>query len=413
MMFGIYASRIKFTRAHARILRKQNLTETEPGSIVHDFNALLDYVQRRRLRVTSGQHQLSLSSLAEINARLQYPLELGLKRPQQKSYPPIHGLYLLLRASGLTYLDESRATPYLEVDEGQVNEWESLNPAERYGTLLEIWLLRGHAEIVGERARPYQRLPVNYENWVNFFGRMAKGEVAESDLDYLIYTPGWHNLGLLDLFGLIEVERGIPTAGKGWQITRIRRTRFGEVLLAALFKACFSSSDWLTSISARDIIPTGTLQSVLQPYFPPWQRTLSLPTEPGYREGIHVVKVTLWQDIWRRLAIPGDLTLDGMASAILDAYEFDHDHLYAFQYETRQGTQQWIRHPFMEEEPTTADVFVGDLSLHVGQTMIFLFDFGDCWEFSVTLEAIEPPNTKSDYPRVLDAHGQAPEQYPR
>ena len=122
MFFGIYDSKIKFTRADARRLRKQRITETEPGPIVHDFDALLDYVRGRRLRVTKSQQLLPLGSLAEINARLHHPVELGLQRPQQKSYPPIHGLYLLLRASGLTYLDETKTTAYLKVDEALAEE---------------------------------------------------------------------------------------------------------------------------------------------------------------------------------------------------------------------------------------------------------------------------------------------------
>jgi hypothetical protein len=63
--------------------------------------------------------------------------------------------------------------------------------------------------------------------------------------------------------------------------------------------------------------------------------------------------------------------------------------------------------------------------------MEYLFDFGDCWEFQVQLEAIEPvpeeapkgfakvkgkKNRKSASPKVLgeviEVHGEAPQQYP-
>lgn len=418
MFLGIYDSKIKFARADARRLRKQRITETEPGPIVHDFDALLDYVRGRRLRVTKNQQLLPLGSLAEINARLHHPVELGLQRPQQKSYPPIHGLYLLLRASGLTYLDETKTTAYLKVDEALAEEWETLNPTERYGTLLETWLLRGAPEIVGERAHPLQRLPRNFEKWVDFFARipdegMRPDTAEENVFDFLRYAPGWHNLGLLAPFGLIKIEHGAPIAGERWQIAGIRRTPFGHALLALLYESCFSDLDWVLELEEEEVVPAGTLQPVLKPYFPAWQRTLPLPQEDGFREGLYVFKVTLRKNLWRRLAIRADSTFDRLAHSIIDAYAFDHDHLYMFEYKSRRGTYRHLYHPYMDEGPWASDVLIGEAPLHLGQMLIFTYDFGDNWQFEVALEEITQPEPDETYPRVLEAQGEPPEQYPR
>jgi hypothetical protein len=43
--------------------------------------------------------------------------------------------------------------------------------------------------------------------------------------------------------------------------------------------------------------------------------------------------------------------------------------------------------------------------------MGLLYDFGDSWKFSVKLERIEPEERLKE-PRVLESHGEAPEQYP-
>ena len=74
-----------------------------------------------------------------------------MNRPQQKSYPHINGLYLLVRALGLTCIEEMSRKPLLVVDDAVYRVWKGLNPTERYCTLLETWLLRGHSEIIGER----------------------------------------------------------------------------------------------------------------------------------------------------------------------------------------------------------------------------------------------------------------------
>jgi len=47
-----------------------------------------------------------------------------------------------------------------------------------------------------------------------------------------------------------------------------------------------------------------------------------------------------------------------------------------------------------------------------GDKMLFLFDYGDNWEFVIHLKSIEEPNLKKFYPQVIESVGEAPEQYP-
>ncbi len=402
--------KITFSAQHKQLLQQQQITETAPGPIVHDFTALVEYVRATPAPVTATQ-QLPLRALAEINARLYRPIPLGLKRPQQKSYPLIHGLYLLLRASGLTYLDTTRAKPHLCVDEAMYAVWQTLNPVEQYCTLLEIWLLRGYAEIVGERSRPFG-LPDNFSNWLDFFHRLARPERAanlQDLLSYLPYTPGWHNLGLLELFGCVAIESAAPIAGQGWQIARIASTPLGEALLALLNTTFFADFDRLLDLESAGKIPPGVLQPVLQPYFPQWERTLPFPEEMAFREGAHIFKVTLWKDVWRRVVIPATATLDELALLILRAYAFDSDHLYRFTYQNRFGVYVHINHGYMDEGPWADETQVGAVPLAVGQALTFLFDFGDHWEFEVLLEAVDAAARPE--PQVLESEGAAPPQY--
>jgi hypothetical protein len=299
------------------------------------------------------------------------------------------------------------------VDEAVYQVWESLNPTERYGSLLEAWLLRGKPEIIGEYYRPLFLIPDNFEKWASFFAvipdaglQIAGDHVAE---DWLRYTLGWHNLGLLDLFGLITVQQGPPASGKGWQIERIYRTTVGDALLALLYTEFFGDFDNIREIEGKGKVPFGVLQPVLQPYFPQWENSLSVP-EWAFREGTHIFKVSLGR-LWRRIAIPADQTLDALASAILNAMEFDHDHLYRFSYQNRFGALESVNHPYLDEEPWTSEVLVGDVPLPIGQMMTYLYDFGDQWEFDVSLEQVDPEMVIEDSV-ILEAYGESPEQYP-
>jgi hypothetical protein len=399
---------------HGRILRKQAIDENNPGTILRDFEALLGFVRGRELGVSKTHYLLSRRALPEINALLVRPVQLGLKRPQLKSYPHIQGLYLLLRASGLADVRGAASKPFLVVDDAVYRAWSNLNPTERYFTLLETWLLRGRPGIVGEYDRSFRRMGETFVSLVNLFDRIPEGglQVAgDSDAELrLRYTPGLYHLALGELFGLLTVRHGQPQEGKGWQIERVYRTPFGEALLSLLHVELFS--DWDKTMDVEERVPEmfGVLQFIFQPYFPAWRANLSVPAWT-FREGVHVFQVSLGR-VWRRIAVPARASLDALAGAILNAYQFDHDHLYEFSYRNRFGVWERAMHPAMDEGPSADEVRVGDVPLQVGQRMTYLYDFGDSWRFDVALERVEAGETESAKPVILDGRGKAPEQYP-
>lgn len=399
------------TFVHKETLQRLVISEEGPGTILRDFEALLDYLRETRLRITDG-HQLPLRSLPEINAKLARPLVLGLKRPVQKSYPHIHGLYLLVRASGLTYVGGTSNKPVLIVDPEVDRSWRGLNPSERYGTLLEAWFLRGRPEIIGERDSWLTPIPENFLYVRSFCNRIprtgvqiAGDEAAEADLRY---SPGWHGLGLLELFGLIQVKHGAPEAGKGWRIERIQLTPLGDALLTLLDKEFFSDVDMFGQTAQLGSTPAGVLRPAVQPYLPGWKRDLHIPPWV-FRQGVHVFKVWLW-DAWRRIAAPASSALDDLAEAILSAFDFDNDHLYRFSYLSRFGVYEIVNHSFLDDGPWTSEVLVGDVPLRVGQDMTFIFDFGDWWEFEVRLEGVESDLNITE-PAILEVQGEPPPQY--
>lgn len=161
MMYKQSPQELSFSAKHKRLLRRLTVDENGPGTVLHDFQAFLDFLAGRETPLT-GTLQLPLRLLPEINARLARPLQLGLKRPQQKSYPHIHGLYLLVRASGLTDVGGTPRKPLLVIDDAVYRVWQGLNPTERYGTLLETWLLRGQPEIIGQRGRSWFCIPETF-----------------------------------------------------------------------------------------------------------------------------------------------------------------------------------------------------------------------------------------------------------
>lgn len=392
---------------------KQALQRNEgAGSIIRDFETLLDFIGLAGMVATGQYHLLPLRRLPELNARLTHPLQLDLKRPQQISYPAINGLYLLARASGLVYIDSTAAKPSLRLDLPALASWADLNPIEKYFTLLESWLVRGDPEILGERDYLGWRRD-RLRRWVNLFEQIPpEGWLIAGDSEaeaWLRYTPGLYNLALLELFGLLVIEHLPPEPGGGWRIGRLYRTPLGEAMLFLLVAHYQGDLYELSDPSEAELAP-GCLQPTFQPYVPEWQRNLAFPEEE-FRDGVFVFKVSLDQ-VWRRLAVPARLTLEELGLTILKAFDFaDPDHLYTFTYRNRFGSLTKVHQSEMDEGPYANEVRVGDISLRVEGTMIFLFDYRDAWEFEVQLERIAPLNPHLSQAVVLESHGRAPAQF--
>ena len=74
--------------AEARhILNAQTIDDDGPGTILHDFEALLGFIGAQGTAVSSKNNLLPMGSLAQLNAQMAHPIQLALKRPLQRSYP--------------------------------------------------------------------------------------------------------------------------------------------------------------------------------------------------------------------------------------------------------------------------------------------------------------------------------------
>lgn len=125
----------------------------------------------------------------------------------------------------------------------------------------------------------------------------------------------------------------------------------------------------------------------------------------------------------RTIAFPGEKSLYQFAGTIIRAFDFFFDHCFAFYGDVNNhpsSEQKEIYELFVDagEEPTAPHakgvkkVKVEKVFTAVGKTMLFMFDYGDDWRFSVTLKEIRPATEGEKLPRVLKSVGKAPEQYP-
>jgi len=394
--------------------RKKTILKESFGTILEDFEILLEFVATEAVFVTGVSHLFPMRMLSQLNRSLSSPISVTLKRPLQKSYPNIHGLYLLLRASGMGVLQKLEGKTILAVDEAVVERWNTLNETEQYFTLLQAWWCRGSEEVFGD----YVAGGNDYRyRCLNFFTKIPQEgirvEKGHKKLDAFKYYPGLHNLALMEQFGFIEIKQREANANQGWAIEQIQSKDFGETLMGSLLDHLgdLENDDafWCSTETSREK-EFKLWKDSIHPHFPELNQLLSFP-EHRFQEGIHTFKVSVWKS-WRRIAVSGNTRLDQFAATILNAFEFNHGHMYRFTYKSRFGLTSEIDHPYLEDESPAADALcLGDLPLYPNLEIIFLYDFGSNWEFSVVLESIGEETTQTYSQEILETHGKAPSQY--
>ena len=394
---------------HSFNLSTQHIDTSGPGTILADFQTLLDFVAAG-VRSTGQYHLLPMDRLRELDEQMTHPLRPNLERPQQKSFPHLNGLYLLLRATRMgVSVGQGKTSGRLLIDPLMLAQWRGLNPTEQYFNLLEAWMSHATWAIVGLRTSGWgSDVAMNARDVraaIPPDGRKFE-ELKQRRGDFLFSMERACSLALLELFGLMTVERGEPLEGEGWCVTRVLHTPFGDELLDLIFQQI--QLGILTRNTQK--ADFGGWQRFLQPSFPNWKNNLKF-IEPEFRDGIYYFKVSLGRP-WRRIAITGQSNLADLANCIIQAYDFDGDHLYAFDLVGRDGQKLLIDSPDGHRGESFADeTEVGSLPLDAKQSMLFRYDFGASWQFKVVLEKIVPADTERAVPEIVESKGEAPPEY--
>jgi shikimate kinase len=129
-------------------------------------------------------------------------------------------------------------------------------------------------------------------------------------------------------------------------------------------------------------------------------------------DGVYLFRVALSKGVWRKIELSSNHTLLDLHSAIQDAFQFDSDHLYSFFMDGIPWSDEKFSSPYEDEGPHVDEVRIGELGLTTGQTILYLFDYGDEWHFHVTIEEIQQGKPLPKKPRMVESQGKSPEQYP-
>lgn len=127
-----------------------------------------------------------------------------------------------------------------------------------------------------------------------------------------------------------------------------------------------------------------------------------------------VLSVSIGKGCYRHILVSANETLEELAVIILWAFDFYNDHAHAFFMDNKAWSDDncyYMAEVDEEEEYRhTCDVKLHQLKLQKNDKFLFVFDFGDDWEFQCKVLRLIDEDT--DDVALIKSVGEAPEQYP-
>ncbi len=145
-----------------------------------------------------------------------------------------------------------------------------------------------------------------------------------------------------------------------------------------------------------------------------------MPRQPRRRKGprpmsltrsvAHQLKITLVDIaplIWRRVLVPGPLTLDQLHHVVQQLISWTDAHLHEF---VIGGQRYGMPDPDMPVSTILPDrlVRLQDVAPPSGGRFVYRYDFGDGWELEIAVEQILPADPHSRGPVCLDGARRGP-----
>jgi hypothetical protein len=166
-----------------------------------------------------------------------------------------------------------------------------------------------------------------------------------------------------------------------------------------------------------------------------WLHTVGIPVRTEPPDSVYAFKASLGR-VSRTVELTASQSLADLAEAILNAFHWDHDHLYEFALtgdlrdrrfvfphadygwpELDADGEQAPAEPDGPHEltgpPDPMSLPLGAFGFPRGHEFLFRYDFGDNHRFRVKVADIHAQRSPgAKYPRVVAETGNAPEQYP-
>ena len=126
---------------------------------------------------------------------------------------------------------------------------------------------------------------------------------------------------------------------------------------------------------------------------------------------LHIRLEEIEPAIWRRITVPGQLTLHQLHQVVQVTMGWTHSHLYQFLVLSKNDTV-YYGEPSAEDGYFHKDarrVHLATVASKKGDTFLYEYDFGDSWKHEIMVEDISPSSEdEPPYPWCLDGQRACP-----
>jgi len=400
--------------------------------IVDDFREFCSFIETENPPLSSKKEVLGKKDAFSINSRLYYKREVDKPYYQQEHYPALDLLFTLAIEGQLFKKVKDEKGNISLHGTNKLESFRQLNDCEQYCFLLETyWCCYDFASRFDSMIWSADLYPL--QELFNAFLQVGPGNSITSKYDHTnsslccLFSLDHPVILQLTTFDLCSYELNEEASSPyDDRLKSITPTPFGIEICNLLLQQGFRYRPQklfplpYRALAARlDMYkPKKGLHKVLAKAFPAGAVAKTVEDEPVMDQpGTYYFKVALRKTLWRTIKLAHAHSLYDLHLAIEDAFEFDEEHLYAFyldigELKRRRGRYGVYCSEFEDEDFTVEDAVIGICGFYPGQSMIYLFDFGDRVLFDVTLLKIDTTEPLPHSPVVVDQKGELPEPDP-
>lgn len=396
-------------------------SEQDIKNTIDDFIVFCNFIEEEKPVLSKKRGVLGKKDSFKLNSLLHHKREVNASNFQQESYPILNFIFNLALIGEL-YVREADDRGKLHlVRTVRKDEFDKLNIYEKYVFLLETFWTKYDLEQIFE-----MYFSINYiDKAVEIIAKSIPGEHLEkgSFSGSILTDPLFSSLSIIikyfNYFGFckyVPVESNKKITKYEDSIRTVIPTEFGvnicKVLKGLRIADCNEHLLKRLRMDEEEDIEDISLYEFLESVFPEGalKNTVTSVIDKNVK-GNYVFKVSLDRGIWRKIKISSDHTLWDLHNAIQEAFDFGNDHLYSFFMDGKRYSRNAYHAPMGDEGPFVNEVTIGELGLFKGQRILYLFDYGDSWEFDVQLVNILQDETLVKKFEIIEVKGEAPPQY--
>lgn len=388
--------------------------------LIKDFDTFINFILEKDPNLSNKNQVLGKNDCFELNSLLYFQRDAIKASRTQDQYIAIDLFFTLAVKSKLFLVQINSKNKFKLVKTPRLEEFLNLNIYEKYAFLLEcFWTKYEFDEEL--RNSIYEFFEIIYViSRTNVENKILKSDVDRGRTLFSYYskiTKILRILGICELEFIDNVKSKyddsiksiIPTA-LGIEICKVLISTALDYLNTEYYYIDIIKERW----EIEDIDIEKTFFELISKVFEPKliEKTINSDVQIN-RKGTYILKVSLDKSLWRVVKLSHKIELHRLHLIIQQAFDFDNDHMYAFYTGTsyRNGKEFYCANPLGESEEYE-DLTIEDAELYKGQQFIYLFDFGDMWEFKIqVMDFIE--NEEADFvPQIIESKGKSVQQYP-